>query len=228
MRCPYCGGPNPETARYCIRCGRNFAPQPTQQNSPHHAGYRPTPPIQRLDTQPQPVPVAPPSQPPQPAQTEPGTSQKNSRRRRKGNAPPVETLQQEPRDIPQGPEPPGPFPPKSTSQLRQLLQGALDFTVTDETTTYGKKKIIFIAYPPCTPWQQVATLLAAFNKYNDPRYNTIVIQGLRPNQSDALSHTNGELIFDRNTRLGSETLDRFQIETGNGYSGDVVRFVLSE
>ncbi len=75
---------------------------------------------------------------------------------------------------------------------------------------------------------QVATLLKAFNEYQSDEFETIIIQGVREQDTSPYVYTNGQLVFDRNTRLGSQLLSRYQIETGDGMSSDSVRIVLSE
>ncbi len=63
MRCPYCGGFNPDNKNFCIRCGRDLVAstpnptaqrpaqptrptqnQPAQQQTAYQAPYKPTPP----------------------------------------------------------------------------------------------------------------------------------------------------------------------------------------
>jgi len=129
---------------------------------------------------------------------------------------------------PPAPEAPAPFPPHTVAQLQALEQGALAYTVTDTTTNGQRKKIVRIIYPRCVAWQQVATLLKALKEQQDSRFETIIIQGYLSPDPDVYTFTNGQLTFDRNVRLGSQTLNRFQIETGNGFESDSVRIVLSE
>jgi len=114
------------------------------------------------------------------------------------------------------------------AQLQALEQGALAYTVTDTTTNGQRKKIVRIIYPRCVAWQQVATLLKAHKEQQDSRFETIIIQGYLSPDPDVYTFTNGQLTFDRNVRLGSQTLNRYQIETGNGFESDSVRIVLSE
>jgi hypothetical protein len=71
-------------------------------------------------------------------------------------------------------------------------------------------------------------LLKAFKETQEEPYETIVIQGYLPSDPGLYSFTNGQLVFDRNVRLGGQTLNRYQIETGNGFEVDSVRIVLSE
>ncbi len=40
--------------------------------------------------------------------------------------------------------------------------------------------------------------------------------------------TNGQLVFDHGVRLGGLIVNRYQIETGNGFEIDSVRIVLTE
>lgn len=97
-----------------------------------------------------------------------------------------------------------------------------------DTVGNGRKRIVRIAYRPCTGWMQVATLLKAFKEYQADKFETIIIQGVREQNPNVYEYTNGQLVFDRNTRLGSQVLSRYQIETGNGMASDSVRIVLSE
>jgi hypothetical protein len=112
--------------------------------------------------------------------------------------------------------------------LQALEQGALPFTVADSTTSGERKKIVRIVYAKCAAWQQVATLLKAFKEQQETRFESIIIQGHLSQDLDVFSFTNGQLAFDRDVRLGSQTMNRYQIETGNGFETDSVRIVLSE
>ena len=113
-------------------------------------------------------------------------------------------------------------------QLEALEQGALDYNVVSDTASDGRKKIVRITYAWCTPWQQVATLLKACKEHQEERFDTIIVQGVPGQDSNSYSFTNGQLVFDRNVRLGSLITKRYQIETGNGYESDSVRIVLTE
>lgn len=130
--------------------------------------------------------------------------------------------------VPPAPQAPAPFPPRTLAQLQALEQGALSYTVLDTMTNGQRKKIVRIIYPRCVAWQQVATLLKALKEQQDSRFETIIIQGYMSPESDVYTFTNGQLTFDHNVRLGSQTLNRYQIETGNGFESDSVRIVLSE
>src|SRR6266567_3061702 len=90
------------------------------------------------------------------------------------------------------------------------------------------QQVVRITYTRCAPWQQVATLLQACKEHQEERFDTIIVQGVLPQDSNSYSFTNGQLVFDRNVRLGSLTTNRYQIETGNGYESDSVRIVLTE
>ncbi len=85
-----------------------------------------------------------------------------------------------------------------------------------------------IAYRPCGAWIQVATLLKALKEYQADKYETITVQGVQPQNVDVYGYTNGQIVLDRNVRLGSQVLTRYQIETGTGLQGDSLRIVLSE
>ena len=134
----------------------------------------------------------------------------------------------DPRFIVGSPEPPAPFPPRTVVDLQALEQGALPYTVVNDTVDVGRKKIVRIAYVKCIPWQQIATLLKAYKEQQGEHYDTIIIQGVLPQDSGVYSFTNGQLRFDRDVRLGSLTTNRYQIETGNGYESESLRIVLTE
>ncbi len=121
-----------------------------------------------------------------------------------------------------------PFPPRTMEQLKALEKNAQTYSLVGDVVNYGKKKIVRIAYYRCPAWQQVATLLKALKDNDSPKFDTIVIQGFTESDANAYWYTNGQLVFDRNARLGSQILNRYQIETGNGLSSDSVRIVLSE
>lgn len=129
---------------------------------------------------------------------------------------------------PVAPEPPAPFPPRTVADLQALEQGALSYTVVNDTVDVGRKKIVRIAYVKCVPWQQIATLLKAYKEQQGEHFATIIIQGVLPQDPGVYSFTNGQLRFDRDVRLGSLTTNRYQIETGNGYESDSLRIVLTE
>jgi hypothetical protein len=259
MRCPNCGGLNPDTASYCVRCGRDFVPQKPQAQRPtppaatnpnprtsasqQPPAYRPAPPVQRLNglpptppyTQPQayPQPRPPaypqqgqqtPQRPSQPAPPQPSTVPPRPPRQRV-RGPIVETpLPEQPAE----PAAPSPFPPKNMEQLRALASSAFPFSLISDGKSFGKKRLVRIAYPTCTGWQQVATLFAALKQFDAPQFDTIVIQGVHEHDREAYLFTNGQLTFDRNTRLGNQVLTRYQIETDNGYASSSVRIVLTE
>jgi hypothetical protein len=125
-------------------------------------------------------------------------------------------------------EPPATFPPRTVGQLQDLEVGALEYTVLDESESYGRKKIVRIGYPSCTGWQQVATLYKALKAYRSPQIDTVVIQGISPEKADKYNYTNGMIQFDQKVRLGSQILNRYQIETEDGFSSDAIRIVLTE
>ncbi|GAC1407176.1 MAG: hypothetical protein NVSMB49_27030 [Ktedonobacteraceae bacterium] len=232
MRCPYCGGLNAENASFCAQCGRDLLPvqvreQPVQpqrqpqQQSPFLPAHRPTPPTHDATrTQPSPPPQRP-YQLPRPVQ-QPVVVPRQV---------PVQTpLPVPPPSLPQQiVEAPAHFPPRNVQQLKALQAEAMPYTVINETVATGRKKIIRIVYRHCAAWQQVATLLQAFSeqKQTEP-FNTIIVQGVLEQDTTSYSFTNGQLQFDRGVRLGSQTLNRYQIETGNGFESDSVRIVLAE
>ena len=227
MRCPYCGGFNSERASFCVYCGRDLTSgkQVTQRQQP-------APPQQPPYQQPRPT-AAPPQQG-HPGRPTPPTQQPGqvpaAQRRRAPATPQQAPLPAAPPapPAPPAPEAPAPFPPRTLAQLQALEQGALAYTVLDTTTNGQRKKIVRIVYPRCAAWQQVATLLKVFKEQQETRFESIIIQGYLSPEADVYAFTNGQLIFDRNVRLGSQTQNRYQIETGNGFESDSVRIVLSE
>jgi hypothetical protein len=212
MRCPYCQAINQDQAIYCARCGRDMRPPPPPQSSTSYQPPRQAPQYQ------------PPRQtPPQAARPTPPVStrirqQEIPFRPAAPVAPPV----------PVAPDPPVPFPPRTIADLQALEQGALPYTVVNDSVEVGHKKVVRIAYIKCIPWQQVATLLKASKEQQRENFETIIIQGVLPQDTGVYSFTNGQLRFDRNVRLGSQVTNRYQIETGNGYESDSVRIVLTE
>ena len=115
------------------------------------------------------------------------------------------------------------------TQLRELQAEAVSYTIVDDTPAAGRKRIVRIVYRRCMPWQQVATLLKAFDEQKQREtFDTIIIQGVLEQDNTPYTFTNGQLQFDREVRLGSQTLNRYQIETGNGFDNDSVRILLEE
>jgi hypothetical protein len=216
MRCPHCGGLNPENMTYCIRCGRNF--QPVRPSGTRAAS--PTPPTKPFIPGPTYQPPAPPrttvqQRPsPQPPQTPHSTIATRN--------------PAQPTSSPDAPEPPVPFPPRTTAQLQALEQGALQYTFISDDESYGKKKIVRIQFRRCAPWQQVATLNKALKEYDSASYNTVIIQGMYNQERNGYAYNNGQLVFDRNVRLGGAIQNRYQFETDDGFSVASLRFVLSE
>ena len=113
-------------------------------------------------------------------------------------------------------------------QLKALEENALAYTIVDDTESVGRKRTVRILYPRCQAWQQIATLYKAVKEQRSDKFNTIIIQGVFAQESNIYGFTNGQLQFDRNVRLGSQTMNRYQIETGNGFEADAIRVVLSE
>jgi len=228
MRCPYCGGVNADQADFCVHCGRDLKGrsnqpgprQPPPQNPyqpPRNAAYPPPPvkPVQQPYTAPGRSQVAPQQAPPKPVPA----SQTGAAPRRTPMSAPV---------LPPAPEPPAPFPPRTMEQLLALEPGALAYTVTDTALVVNRKKIVSILYPKCAAWQQVATLLKAYKEQQDDKFGTVIIQGYWQQKSDIYVFTNGQLIVDRGVLLGSQKINRYQIETDNGFEVTSVRIVLSE
>jgi hypothetical protein len=223
MRCPYCGGINSDRAAYCVHCGRDLKLQPPpNQQSPYQQRQGAPPPLQGRPTN---IPRTSQQQPQQAPATQ---------RRHAPATPPQSTQATGQPELPvvppepPPPEPPVQFPPRTVEQLQALEQGALAYTVVNSTVGDGRKKIVRIVYPKGVAWQQVATLLKAFKEQKEDRFDTIIIQGVLEQDTQAYAFTNGQLVFDRNVRLGSLITNRYQIETGNGFEIDSVRIVLTE
>ena len=223
MRCPYCGGINTDRVAYCVYCGRDLKPQPPpNQYPPSQQRQGGSPPLQGHSTN-----MPPPPQ--QQAQQAPVLQ-----RRRAPSIPSQSThttIQTEapivPPELPP-PEPPTQFPPGTVEQLQVLELGALAYTVVHSAVGDGRKKIVRIVYPKGVAWQQVATLLKAFKEQLEDRFDTIIIQGVLEQDTQVYAFTNGQLVFDRGVRLGGLIVNRYQIETGNGFETDSVRIVLTE
>lgn len=243
MRCPYCGGLNVDQARFCTGCGRDMVPQKpgqaaTGQRYQQPQGQRPAHTSLPSYTQPsnyaQPrTPVQQPQRPasapapartavPVPAKQQVAAQAPARQRETPMQAPPAPPSQS------RVPDAPAPFPPRTIEQLKALTSGALSFTVADESVVNGRKKVISIIYPRCAPWQQVATLLKALEQYRSDKSETVVIQGVRSADALEYGYTNGQVRFDRNVPLGSQKINRYQIETGGSLDAESVRIVLTE
>ena len=129
---------------------------------------------------------------------------------------------------PAAPEAPAPFPPRTVADLEGLEQEALPYRIVSSDVADGRKKIVRIAYAKGVAWQQAATLYKVFKEQQEEQFATILIQGFLEQDALGYAFTNGQLQFDRGVRLGSLTMNRYQIETGNGFESDSVRVVLSE
>jgi len=223
MRCPYCGGINSDRAAFCVHCGRDLKPQPPLNQYPPNQQRQGAPPPS------QGRPTTFPQSPQQQAQQTPVTQ-----RRRAPSMPsqPTQATRQPEvpvvAPVPPPPEPPSEFPPRTVEQLQALEEGALAYTVVHSAVGDGRKKIVRIVYPKSAGWQQVATLLKAFKEQLEDGFDTIIIQGVFEQDTEVYAFTNGQLIFDRGVRLGGLILNRYQIETGNGFETDSVRIVLTE
>lgn len=221
MRCPYCGGVNQERAVFCTYCGRDLSTPPKQQTpAPPRAGGRAP---ERPGTHPAGQPASrgsgsqgssrpaarPPQPPPAPA----------SRPQQKSQAPVV----------PPAPEPPVPFPPHTLEQFDQLLAaGAQPYTLVTSLIGDGRRKLVRISYSRCTGWQQAATLLKALREQQDETCTAITVQGIWPQQAETSAFTNGQLLFERDVRLGGQVGTRYVVETENGFASTATRFVLNE
>lgn len=227
MRCPYCGA-NSFRASYCTSCGRDIPPARDQQanqqsQSPRQVqptqGYPPATPSlqqQRPGAQPQGRPGTPPVMQPQASRVQ-------------SPAPPSQVRQTVPVAPPPPPAPdsPAPFPPRTIADLQGLEVGALASTVIDTIISNRRRKIVRIEYPRCVAWQQAATLLKVLKEQQEEKYETIIIQGYQPQSPREYGFTNGQLSYDRNVQLGSQVMNRYVVETGNGFESDSVRIVLS-
>jgi hypothetical protein len=113
-------------------------------------------------------------------------------------------------------------------QLHALETGALEYTQIGEDTAPGGKKIVRILFARCIHWQQVATLLKACKTLQSRAFPILIIQGVYNQEANIYAFNNGQLLFERGVRLGSQILNRYQIETGTGFEGEAVRIVLTE
>lgn len=207
MRCPYCSATNQDRAAFCTSCGRDLTRPPRQQTPPPRPATRSTGTQGRSPGPPQPT-----NQPAHLAQAG----------RRQQAAPDVAP-------VPPAPEPPAPFPPHTLEQFHQLLApGAQAYTVVQSQLGDGRRKLVRIAYPRCTGWQQAATLLKALNELQDEKCSAIIVQGTLPGQTDVYAFTNGQIQFERNVRLGGQMGNRYVVETENGFASSATRFVLNE
>lgn len=225
MRCPHCGGLNPDKNTYCTYCGRDLrAPlRPAAGQYPPVQQPRPMPP-----PAPQGHPASTPQAPARPGRTVPqsGTPAPTQARPQAQARPASEVAPAWPA-VPPQPDPPGPFPPRTLAELQALEQGALAYTVLGSETGVGRKKIVRIVYPGGAAWQQVATLLKALKEQQDEQFECIIIQGVLDQDTSIYTFTNGQLRFDRDVRLGGSITNRYQIETGTGFESDAMRIVLN-
>lgn len=253
MRCPYCGSLNNDQASLCVHCGKDIdgslpstqltqRPQPPSHPAqrpsyqppqrppfqpPQRPGFsppRPTTPITPVQAPPYRQPAPPPGVPSTVPPTTPKYPDVQSRRQRTAPAAPPFVAP----PVPTAPEAPAPFPPRSLEQLNALKEGALDYTVLDETVSYGRRKVVKISFQRCVTWQQVATLLKALRAHQSSQFECITIMGVDENGSSIYEFTKGKIQFDQNVRLGSQIIKRYQIETDNGLASDSLRVVLTE
>ena len=220
MRCPYCGKFNVDQATYCTSCGRDMR-TPVRPTAGQQAPYQQPRPAPGQQGRPAPMPGQQ-GRPVATPQGRPGTSptpQAPQHSRRQAPAPSSPPP-------PPPPEPPVPFPPRTIAELQALEQGALSYRVVDSSIGDGHKKTVRIAYAKGGAWQQVATLLKACKEQQEAQLEAIVVQGFLEGETSVYNFTNGQLVFDRNVRLGDKNTSRYQIETGNGFETDSVRIVL--
>jgi hypothetical protein len=232
MRCPYCGGFNQDNVPFCRSCGRDLNGPPSRIPANKQPVSQPPRPARPVSPPPQrpaypapksPYPVTPVQAPPAPKNV-PGSYTTRRQTVSTPSAPPTPVA-------PTEPEPPAPFPPRTVEQLRALEQGALNYTLVSDDENVGRKRIVRVAYPPCAGWQQLATLYKVLHECKEDRtkkFDTVIVQGVTDANVDLYNFNNGQLIFDRGVRLGSEILNRYQLETGNGFAGDAMRLVLTE
>lgn len=223
MRCPYCGGFNQDNVTFCKRCGRSLSASPNVPSTQRPAVPYPPRPAPPNNTQ---RPSGAPPYPPRPAQRPPAQPVPASQQATRSThyAPTAPVI---PTPVAQ-PESPVPFPPKTVKQLMALKPSALPFTVLSESVSNKRKQIVRISYPACANWQQVATLCQVLEAVQPEKFETTVIQGMQGSDLSVYAFTNGQLVFDRDVRLGSQILQRYQIETGNGFATDTLRIVLTE
>jgi hypothetical protein len=129
------------------------------------------------------------------------------------------------------PEPSVPFPPQTVANLQALIDSALTYSLLSDDEIYGHKRVVRVGYRMCPAWQQVATLYKVLQECKEDRaskFDTVIVQGFFDSNESLYNFTNGQITYDRGVRLGSQTLNRYQIETGNGFSSDSIRVVLSE
>ena len=232
MRCPYCGGINSDHTSFCTYCGRNLKSpsKPVSGQQPQQQSYQPSRSTPTPEGRPASMPQTPQSGRPASApQGRTGTPMPpQTAQRTRHIVEPAVPMAPPPPPVPKAPEPPAPFPPSTTAELQALEQGALAYSVVESAIGDGRKKIVRIVYPRCVAWQQVATLYKAWKEQQDARFESIVIEGYHTQDANDFSFTNGQLSFDRDVRLGSQIMNRYLIETGNGYASDSVRIILSE
>jgi hypothetical protein len=237
MRCPYCGA-NSFRASYCTSCGRDIPPLRDQvANNQQGQPLRPVQPTQGYPpAQQQPSYQSQQQRPGGPPQGRPGTAPgMQPQTSRVQSPPPPQQPAPHVRQVapiapppPPAPDPPAPFPPRTLAHLQALEVGALLSTVIDTIISNRRRKIVRIEYPRCVGWQQAATLFKVLNEQQDERYETIIIQGYQPQSPHEYSFTQGQLSYDRNVQLGNQVMNRYVVETGNGFESDSVRIVLSE
>lgn len=231
MRCPYCGGVNQDASAFCRSCGRDLRHVPRMPQKSSTPPTRPVPSRQpaRPEYAPQQLPGYQSPSSPYPikaAQTVPASATKQ----------PVSTAartvqQSDSASVTPALQPPEEFPPRTMAQLEALQKLALDSSLVSDDESTGGKRIVRVSYKQCPPWQQIATLYKVLQKYKEDRaqeFNTVIVQGLTHPDVNLYSFDNGQLIYDRNVRLGSQILHRFQIETDNGFTATAVRVVLTE
>ena len=239
MRCPYCGGLNSERASFCAQCGRDLPhAQANTRQQPVQQPYQPSrqQPAQRPPYSPaqHPFPTQgatrPAQQPHQPARMPQQTPAAMPSRQAPVQPPirPPAPPSIQPQQLQQQAEAPAHFPPHTIAHLRELESEAVPFTILDDAIVDKRKKVIRIVYRRCAPWEQVATLLKVFNEQDTKAVDTVIVQGIVEREATPYEFSNGQLRFDRNVRLGSQTLSRYQIETGNGFENDSLRIVLAE
>lgn len=214
MRCPYCDKFNADRAIYCASCGRDMR-TPVRPASGQQTPYQQPRPAPGQQGRPASVPGQQ-GRPVATPQGRPGASPTQQTQQSRGQPP-----------APPPPESPAPFPPHTMAELQALEPGALSYRVVDSSIGDGHKKTVRIVYAKGTMWQQVATLLKACKEQQEAQLESVVIQGFLEGESSVYNFTNGQLVFDRNVRLGDKTTSRYQIETGNGFETDSIRIVLN-
>jgi hypothetical protein len=242
MRCPYCNANNAAQATFCTYCGRSL-PRSAQQTSPTAAPRQQVP--ARPNQQPQQGYQQPGYYSPQTGTQQRPTNQPTTQAGRTTGQPSPQTAKGSVTDVisarvrtkvtapepvmPPAPEPPVDFPPRTFPQYEKLLtsEGVKAYTIIGSEEANGKRKIVRVAFPRSTGWQQAATLLKVLQEQQqDKKFNTIIVQGYIQQGPEKAGFNNGQLQFEREAILGGQKSSRYIVETGDSFAIDTARFVL--